>query len=333
MHVVARLPRRRVQRTGWNGGGLHSPARRIVVNDRYLGLGEVDGLFNIGKMFTRMFTITPSSFKFKNIAGAIGSFTAAVSTGGLAPIVSEFAKGKGASFTSAHSKPMEYLGYGTMAAAAVVGGVVAAPAIGAALGVGGTAATGVGLTATVGSTASGSAIIGAELGTAGAAASGGFMSTVGSVLGTVGSGLMSVVKGIGSVLPVLGGVLGGGGGGQVVVQQGADPYAQQYADQYAYQQQQAAQAAYDAQVRAQQNAMYAPPAYQNIPSTAYAQPASMNTSYGDLRSPYTAITEDGEQIQIDPATGQPIQPGISTPMLIGGGALVLLVGWYLMSGK
>ena len=52
MHVVRHVSRQRAMQG--RGRVLPSPGRRAVVNDMYLGLGEVDGLFNIGKMFTRM---------------------------------------------------------------------------------------------------------------------------------------------------------------------------------------------------------------------------------------------------------------------------------------
>jgi hypothetical protein len=357
MHVVQHVPRRRMERRRV----LPSPGRRIVVNDVHLGLGEVDGLFNIGKMFTRLVTITPSSFKLKNIAGAIGSLVTTTATMGVANVASELAKGKGASFTSAHSKPMQYVGYGTLAAGAVVGAVVAAPMVGSALGIGGTAATGTGLTV-AGEAAAGSGLMAAGTGVlapvaetsffaapsvistgstlmpAGAgvlapiAESGGILSMIGSGLSTIGSGIMTGIKAIGSVLPVLGQVAGGGGGGgQVVVQQGADQNAA--AQAYYAQQQALAQQEY---IRAQQAAMYQPGYNPNIPYvtdqyTGAPLAPSMNTSYGDLRSPYTAITEDGEQVQVDPATGQIVQPGFSTAMWVGGGAIILLLGMYVMS--
>ena len=287
---------------------------------------------------------------------------------GVANVASELAKGKGASFTSAHSKPMQYVGYGTLAAGAVVGAVVAAPMVGSALGIGGTAATGTGLTAGAAAageggmmaagagvlapvegaiagssyfalpavTSTGSGLMAAGTGVLAPAAEvgGGILSTIGSGLSTIGSGIMTGIKAIGSVLPVLGQVAGGGGGGgQVVVQQGADQNAA--AQAYYAQQQAQAQAAYDAQVAAAQAAMYQPGYNPNIPYVTGQYPGSptpsMNTSYGDLRSPYTAITEDGEQVQVDPATGQIIQPGVSTAMWVGGGAIILLLGMYVMS--
>ena len=79
--------------------------------------------------------------------------------------------------------------------------------------------------------------------------------------------------------------------------------------------------------------MYIPAGYQDTSTTTYAQPASMNTSYGDLRSPYTAITEDGQQVQVDPNTGQVIQPGMSTELMIGLSVAALALGVYFMSGN
>lgn len=311
MHVIQRPVRQRVQKR------MYLASERQVVNG--VGLGEVDGLFNIGKMFSRLTHFTPRSFQLKNIAGALGSFTAFTATGGLSSLAPKL--------TGAHSTLMKDLGYGVAAVGAVVGGVVAAPMIGGALGIGGTAATGTGL---IGTAAAGSAEIGAVTGVA--ASSGGIMSTIGSGISAIGSGFMNVMK----VLPVVGQVLGGGGGGQQQQQQ-VDPYAQQYVDQQAYAQAQA-QAQYDAQVRAQQAAMYQPAGYgSNMPVVGTyggsAIPADMNTSYGDLRSPYTGVTEEGQPIQVDPLTGQPIQPGMSTEMMIGLSAVALALGVYFMSGS
>lgn len=324
MHVVQHPRRQRVQRR------MHLPSERQVVNG--VGLGELDGMFNIGKMFTRMFTFTPSSFKFKNIAGAIGSLTTTVATGGLANIASEIAGPSGlkltkGTITGAHSKPMQYVGYGTMAAAAaagvVLGGAALLPAAGAVTG---------GAGATAGSASS---IIASAAATGGTAVTtgGGFLATAGSMLSTVGSGLMTVMK----ALPIVGQLVGGiGGGGQQQQQQGGMTQAEYDAYMVQQQQQAQAQAQYEAQVRAQQAQMYQPGAAQGIPiSYDMGQPSmtGMNASYGDLRSPYTAITQDGEQVQVDPTTGQVIQPGMSTEVMIGIGGLTLLVGWYVMSGN
>lgn len=299
MHVVQRVPRR-VQRK------MYLASERQVVNG--VGLGDLEGMFNFGKMFTRMFHFTPRSFQLKNIAGAIGSIALTGATLGLAPKIS-----------SAHSKVAKIVGYAEMAAAAVVGGVIAAPMIGGALGIGGVAATGTGLT------------VGAEAAGTVAATGGGFLSTAGSVLSSVGSGFMTVMK----ALPVVGQLMGGGGGSQQ--QQGVDyGPGQPTADQLAQ------QAAYDAQVRAQQAQMYQPGGYNpSIPFVANqysgavaAAPAS--GLYGDLRTPYTAIQEDGTQVQVDPATGKVIQAGMipdlspTTWLAIGGATLI---GWYFMSGS
>jgi hypothetical protein len=320
MHVIQHPRGRRVQKR------MYLPSERMVVNGvglgsgvRYVaGLGEVDGLFNIGKMFSRLIHITPRSFQLKNIAGAIGSaamFTGSMGLSSLAP-----------KLTGAHSTIAKDVGYGVMAAAAVAGAVVAAPVIGGALGIGGTAATGTGLTA-IGTEAAGSSIIGAATGQVAAATSGGFLSTIGGAISSVGGGLMTAMQ----ALPLIGQVFGGG---QVQQQVDYGP-AQPTADQIA------AQAAYDAQVRAQQATMYqpgytpnipyVPGQYTGIPIAPTGEQPSMNTSYGDLRTPYTAITEDGEQVQVDPRTGEVVSPGISTPMIIAIGGITLLAGWYLMS--
>lgn len=323
MHVIQHVPRRIRRR-------MNLPSERMVVNgnglgsgERYayaMGLGELDGMFNIGKMFTRMFTIRPKSFTLKNIAGAVGSGTAFLATGGIANVAAEIAGPSGlkltkTGLTSAHSKSMQYLGYGIGAAAAatglVLGGAALLPAAGA-------------------------------VGGGGVAASGGILSTIGGTLSTVGSGLMTGLKAIGSVLPVLGGVMGGGGGGQQQQQGGMTQEEYDAQQQAAYTQGQQ-QAAYDAQVRAQQEQMYQPNAAYGtgvpisyVPETGQPSMTGMNASYGDLRSPYTGVTQDGEQIQIDPRTGQVVQAGIlpdlsmTTWLVVGG---VTLAGWYMLSGS
>jgi hypothetical protein len=291
---------------------MNSVLERRVVNGVGLGLGEVDGLFNIGKMFTRLVTIKPSSFKLSNLMGAVGSLTMFTASGGLSTLAPKL--------TGAHSALSKDVGMATVAVAAVAGGaaLMAAPAA-----VGGTAATGVGLTTTgIGTASAGSTEIAAAL--APEAASSGFFSAVGSGISSVGSGLMNVVK----ALPFVGNMIGGGGQQQ---QQGGMTQAE-------YDAQQQQQAAYDAQVRAQQAQMYQPGYVPEIPyvpgqytGMPMAPTADMNTSYGDLRSPYTAIAEDGSTVQVDPRTGEVISPGISTPMMIAIGGITLLAGWYLMS--
>jgi hypothetical protein len=303
MHVIQSPERQRVQRR------LHLPSERMVVNG--VGLGDVDGMFNIGKMFTRMFTIKKSSFKFKNIAGAIGSAGMTIATGGMANIASEIAGPSGlkltkGSITGAHSKVSKVVGYGAMAAAAAAGVYFGGAALLPALGTG-TAAAGTAGTA--------------------AATSGGFFATAGSVLSSVGSGLLKA-------LPILSGVMGKGGGSQ---QQGGMTQAEYDAQQQAAYDAGQQQAAYDAQVRAQQAQLYTPGGMpiSYMPETGYgmSQPSmtGMNASYGDLRTPYTAIAEDGSQVQVDPTTGQIIQEGMSMPMMIGIGGAVVLAGWYFMS--
>jgi hypothetical protein len=353
MHIVQHVPRRMQRR-------MYSPLDRRVVSG--VGLGEVDGLFNIGKMFSRLTHVTPRSFQFKNIAGAIGSAAMFSASAGLSTLAPKL--------TGAHSTLSKDVGYGVMAAAAVAGAVFAAPVIGGALGIGGTAATGTGLVAGAeaaeagGMLAAGTGVLapaaeasvfaapsvistGSTLMSAGsgvlapvASAGGGFLSTVGSVLSTVGTGALNVLKAV----PLLGtvmGAMGGGGGGGVVVQTGGDPYAQQQA-------QAELQAAYDARIAAAQNAMYIPGGpggyAPNIPYTTpsysgpvSAGPVSADNGYGDLRSPYTLTSEDGsQQVQVDPKTGQVVQAGMlpdlspTTWLMIGG---VTLLGWYFMSGS
>lgn len=301
---------------------LNSVIERQVVNG--VGLGEVDGLFNIGKMFTRMFTFTPSSFKISNIAGAIGSVAMTTASGGLTAFAPKI--------SSAHSTISKDIGYGVAAAAAATGLYLGGSALLSTVGgAGKVAATGTGL---IGTAAAGSTEIGAALAAPIATGGGGILSAVGSGLSTVGSGLMTALK----ALPLIGQVLGGGGGG--AAQQQAVDYgpAQPTAEQIA------AQQAYEAQVAAQQAQMYQPGYAPNIPYVAgqYAgaptigQPGTMDTAYGDLKSPYTAISEDGQQVQVDPRTGQVVQASMipdlapATWLAIGGATLV---GWYLMSGS
>jgi hypothetical protein len=167
------------------------------------------------------------------------------------------------------------------------------------------------------------------------------------LLTSIGGGLATTVKTVAGILPAAGkmiggilpGMLGGKGGGgvpQADPYTQADPYGQAYAAQ---------QAEYARQVAAQQQGMYLPAGYN--PNTPYipdgyasaqvGQPGTFQTSYGDLRSPYTAVSEDGsQQYSVDPVTGKIItaQAGMfpdlsmNTWLLIGGATLV---GWYVMS--
>lgn len=327
MHVVqGRLRQQRRRR-------VNLPSERMVVNG--VGLGELDGMFNIGKMFTRMFTFTPSSFKLKNIAGTIGATVTTIGTGGIANIASEVLGSSGlkvvkGGFTSTHSKPMQYVGYGTMAAAAAAGAYYGGSALlsksGIASGAGTTASSIPVGTGTVLAPASVPVGTGTVLASSGTTA-GGFLSTAGNWLSNIGSGLSTVMK----ALPVVSALTGGGGGGQQQQQQEqggmtqAEFDAQQKAAYEAGIRQQQQEELYRQQVLAQQSQM--------MPVSYGGQP-SMQTSYGDLRSPYTAITEDGQQVQVDPLTGQVIpQETMSTDMMvgIGGIALVALAGWYFMS--
>ena len=324
MHVIQH--RQRTQRR------MCLPFERGVVNG--IGLGELDGMFNFGKMFRRLVKFTPSSFKLKNIAGSIGSGLTTFGTFGIANVASEFAGPSGlrltkGTITGAHSKPMQYVGYAGVAAAAAAGlyfgGGALISAVGSGAGAGGGA---------IGTASAGSSVIG---GATGQIASSTW--TIGSTLSTVGSGLMTVLK----ALPVVGQVVGmiGGGGQQQQVQQGGMTQAEYDAQQKAAYDAGQQQAAYNARVEAAQASMYQPGGYApNIPwmPGQYAGPGAPSTdsAYGDLRSPYTAIAEDGQQIQVDPKTGQVIQASIlpdlsmTTWLMVGG---VTLAGWYMMSGS
>jgi hypothetical protein len=319
---------------------MYLPVERMVVNDAKLGsvsrynyysngLGEVDGLFNIGKMFTRMFTFTPKSFTVGNILGSIGSVTSTVATGGLIALAPKI--------QSARSTVSKIVGGATLAIGAAAGAAALLPT--GALSIGGTAATGTALTGT------GEAVVGAGTVLAPAAettgivgagtvlapvaeSGGGILSTVGGAVETVGSGFLKVIQ----ALPLVGGFLGGGGGQQQ--QQGGMTQAEYDAQQAQAQAQ--AQAAYNAQQQAAYAAQQQQQAYLAAGYTG-GSIAPDQTSYGDLRTPYTAVTEDGQQIQVDPNTGLPIQPvaGMSTEMKVGIAVvgITLLVGWYYMSGS
>ena len=314
MHIVQGQGRQRVQKR------MYLASERRVVNG--VGLGELDGLFNIGKMFSRLTTFTPSSFKLSNIMGAVGSLTAFTVTGGLSTLLPKT--------TGAHAALMKDVGMATVAVAAAAGGAAALSTGAAVPG----AAAGSGVLAPVAQasyftmpafeTAGSAMTAGTGVLAPAAEAGGGFFSAVGSGLSTVGSGLMKAVQ----ALPMIGQVFGGGGGGQPQQQVQAQVDSTQTpstADQIA-------------QIAAQQAAMYQPGYAANVPYVTGPPTVapSMDSSYGDLRSPYTAVTEDGNTVQVDPATGQVVQAGMIPDLSMGtwlaiGGAT--LVGWYLMSGS
>jgi len=318
MHVIQHVPRRIRRR-------MNLPSERMVVNgnglgsgERYAyatGLGEVDGLFNIGKMFNRMFTFKKHSFDFKNILGAAGSVTGTIGTGGIGTVLAPKAFG-------AHGKVAGFIGGSLVPGAGLLPqkwtGMTASQRLGSdvALAVGAAVVGGVALAPMLPS-----------------------LATMGSGLMSFGSGAMELFSGAGSGIMSM---FGGGGGGQQQ-QQGGMTQAEYDAQQQAAYTQGQQQAAYNAQVRAQQEQMYQPNAAYGtgipisyVPETGQPSMTGMNASYGDLRSPYTGVTQDGEQIQIDPRTGQVIQAGMipdlsmTTWLAIGG---VTLVGWYLMSGS
>jgi hypothetical protein len=96
----------------------------------HLGTDEEDGLgkgFNPIKAITRAVHITPSSFKLKNIMGAMASVTAGVATAGLGPMLAP-------KVFSANSSTMKTLGMAEAAIGLVAGGVVLAPSIAATMG-------------------------------------------------------------------------------------------------------------------------------------------------------------------------------------------------------
>lgn len=113
-------------------GNVGVPYERELVDDTGLG-------FNPFKAIKRAVTFKKTSFRPKNLFGAVGSVGVNLATLGAA---STFAP----KMFSANSKTMQKVGMGfsaaALAAGAVVGGVVAAPVIGSALGAMGSAVAG-----------------------------------------------------------------------------------------------------------------------------------------------------------------------------------------------
>jgi hypothetical protein len=117
MHVVQHPIRRKTQKR------MYLPYERGILTSE--GLGELHG-FNIGKMFKRMVTFKPSSFKFSNIMGALGSGVSNLATFGMGSAFAPKTFG-------AHSSVMKKVGMGVTAAAAAGMAVAAAPMISSAL--------------------------------------------------------------------------------------------------------------------------------------------------------------------------------------------------------
>jgi hypothetical protein len=256
---------------------MHLPSERQVVNG--VGLGELEG-FKLKKAFKRLVKVKKSSFKLKNIMGAVGSATMFTGTMGLSSVVAP-------KLTGAHSKLSRIVGIGATAIAAGAGAIALAPA--------------------------------------------GTMAAIGSGVSSIGGGLMTGLKAVGGLVPMagklVGGIFGGGGTGVAPQQQYTeqpmygpvyDPAAMQYAQQ----------------VEAQRAQMYTPGMVQDVTYRGEPlEPITASNSYGDLRSPYTAQAEDGRTLQIDPATGEIVQPIWTNPVYLGGGAVVLLLGLYMMQGN
>lgn len=289
MHIVTQPIRVRSRRK------VYLPHERVQVNG--IGLGEVDGLFNLGKMFKRFTHITPRSFQPKNIFGAIGSVALTGATFGLAPKIS-----------GAHSKAARITGMAVAAAgAAIGGGFLLAPMMAGGAGVIGAGAT---------------------------AGGGGFMSTIGGIFSGAGGGIMKMVSGAGGFLKPLMGMFGGGGGRGGGGQQQYAPYEQPYAYPQPQQPQQYydPMAAYNMNVARSAGAPLGggSESYQPSPNTDYSQQGTelLSPDKGNLQYPIGTT--------IDPATGQlrmPVQAGMfpdlsgTTWLIIGG---VTMVGWYLM---
>jgi hypothetical protein len=103
---------------------MYLPQERLQVTDEDGNLGFS---FNIGKMFKRLTKVTKTSFRPKNIFGAIGSGAANFVTFGAASAIAP-------KVFSAHSKTMRQVGMGVSAAALAAGTVVTAGALAPALG-------------------------------------------------------------------------------------------------------------------------------------------------------------------------------------------------------
>lgn len=340
MHVVQHPRRQIIQRR------MYSPMERGVVSNIGVGSGIKYIAVRNGIRYDYSGLSGLDGSILQNISRVIGGITSTIMTGGLiwlAPRKTRISVERitGAMITSGGigasiapkawglSKSEANITRGITAAAAVVGGgIYLAPMM-----AGGTALTSIGATG-IGTASSGSSVIGAATGQVVATTGGGLFSAIGSGLQTVGSGLLTVAKGLlPNLLQMGAGLMTGGGGGvqpqqqqQGGMTQAEFDAAQQAAAQEGARQQ---QEAYRNQMALQQSQM---PVSNGM---MYGDPIgqSMNTSYGDLRSPYTAITEDGQQVQVDPNTGQVIPEGMSTTIKVMLGGVVLLAGWYFMSGS
>lgn len=291
---------------------VYLPQERVQVNG--IGLGEVDGLFNVGKMFKRMTTFTPRSFQPKNIFGAIGSvamFTGSFGLSSLAP-----------KLTGAHSKLSKGVGMGVVAAAgAIGGGMLLAPMLPAIGGV----ATGTG---------SGLMSMASSVG-------GGIMKVVGGV-----GGFLKPVMGMFGG----GGKSGGGqqqqayetGYTQAQAQAQSQMQQQQEYDRYIAQQQQ--QLLYNQKVAASEGSPLGPQGdyFPTMPGGGSSGAYPVAGPDVQLNQPQALMSpEDAARlgVSIDPITGQVIprqiaQAGMipelsgTTWLIIGG---VTLAGIYFMS--
>lgn len=312
MHVVSRPVRQRVRKR------MYLPSERMVVNG--VGLGEVDG-FNIGKMFTRMFTFKPSSFKPSNIMGAIGSAASFVGTFGLSSALAP-------KTFSANSSTMKKVGMGVTAAAAAAG-------------------IGYGAYKLLPSGTFSNVVSGA----------GNLLKSGGTVL----KGGLEVVKTGAQIIGAAGGgkqQAQAGGMSQedaMILQQQQQAYIEQQRQIAAYNAQQ--QALYEEQQRQQYSSGNVPVSEQLTPTvypTMSAGPSATGPYPQDMTagSPYSLLTDEGISKyidsttgllvdpatgnKIDPATGQVVQAGMfpklstQTWVIIGG---MTLLGLYLSSGS
>lgn len=312
MHVVQNPVRQRVRKR------MYLPSERMVVNG--VGLGAVDG-FDIGKMFTRMFTFKPSSFKPSNIMGAIGSAVSFAGTFGLSSALAP-------KTFSAHSTTMKQVGMGVTAAAAAVG-------------------VGYGLSKVIPTGAFSNVVSGA----------GNLLKSGGTLL----KGGLEVIKtgaqllGGGGRQPAQQGGMSQADAMTLQQQQQAiDAYNRQQQQIAAYNAQQ--QALYDQQ----QQGQYGPgvDVSQQLTPTTYPTmdtgPSAVGPYPQDMtaQGPYSAltdydinkyvdpttglVTDPATGNKVDPATGKVVQAGMipelstSTWVILGG---VTLIGLYLSSGS
>jgi len=301
MHVVAYPKNNRMRRK------MYLPSERMVVNG--VGLGAVDG-FDVGKMFTRMFTFKKNSFKFSNIMGAIGSAASFAGTFGLSSALAP-------KTFSAHSSTMKKVGMGVAAAAA---------AAGAYYGGGALLRTGIGQNVVSGA--------------------GNLLKSTGSFITSNAAGVLKT--GIQAVSALRGG--GGGGSGGGMTQADMMIMQQQQAAYDAQMRREAAQYGNNMPVEQQLTPTVYPTmdSGASVPGSfgPYPQEMQLQSPYSPLADETVSRYVDPTTgLLTDPATGNKIDPGTGkvvaqagmfpqlstqTWIMIGGATLI---GWYLTSGS